>query len=126
MSTFSPGVWGRLLSGGSRWKLVLGSPRSELVEGSWRRREVVTASLEKAHISSGWSNVRFDWRRSFLVEMNDVLPLPRERDRDSWLHDMIPASRALTIEERHVGSGAQFVPDDLGHPIAIGVIAAEH
>lgn len=54
MTTFTPGVWGRLFGGGSRWKLVLGSPRSEIVEVSGRRRQVVTASLEKARIEAGW------------------------------------------------------------------------
>ncbi|WP_157130357.1 hypothetical protein [Burkholderia pseudomallei] len=54
MTTFTPGVWGRLFGGGSRWELVLGSPRSEIVEVSGRRRQVVTASLEKARIEAGW------------------------------------------------------------------------
>lgn len=54
MTIFSPGVWGRLFGGGSGWKLVLRSPRSEIVEVSGRQCDVVTASLENARIEARW------------------------------------------------------------------------
>ncbi|RKP43343.1 UvrD-helicase domain-containing protein [Trinickia fusca] len=62
MTTFSPGILGRLFGGGSDWTLVLGAPHSQVTEASGQRRKLATATIEMARVEPRllWATVAVD------------------------------------------------------------------